>query len=341
MAKLNLHVHNSRYPKYEVSGDLPQLHDGNYLLSKSDINLHLQTFHVDIDVHLTAEEKADVFAFRSIITEKLAYALSYCRWVDDVEYEEVTLPQLRNVIPFPLNRILPKMMRNAALKEAQAHGISSREQVKCNTRYDRRFKLSKCKAYVVARDCYTSLNAKLSEKSSRYSFGYHPNSLDAEIFGHVIDGLANTQLRDVLFEFAPTLIDVAKTIRAQYFSRDSENYIACLEGYTQNEDNYFVRQIQNHFLDPVAFPVDKGLLTPYQSIDWRKREMIEEVVEERIKSSTERAKEPLQDPISVKGKRNFVIGAVVTFALYAISCLPIEIAFNDSSGDGSLNRSVE
>ena len=61
MANLNFHVHNSRYPRYEVSGnyteqlhlmvvltkcsegELPQLHDGNYLLSKSDINLHLQT----------------------------------------------------------------------------------------------------------------------------------------------------------------------------------------------------------------------------------------------------------------------------------------------------------
>nr|CCA26125.1 conserved hypothetical protein [Albugo laibachii Nc14] len=324
MANLNFHVHNSRYPRYEVSGELPQLHDGNYLLSKSDINLHLQTFHTDIDVHLTAEEKADLFAFRSIVTEKLAYVLLYCRWVDDVEYTEVTLPQLRNVIPFPLNRILPKMMRNAALREAQAHGICSRE-----------------KAYMLARDCYASLNAKVSENSSRYSFGYHPTSLDAEIVGHVIDGLANTQLRDVLFEFAPSLIDVAKTVRAQYFSRDPEDYVGCLKAYTENEDNYFVKQTPRHFLDPVSFPVDKALLTPYQSIDWRKREMIEEIVEEKIKSSSDRLKDPSQDSVGIEGKRNLVIGAVVTFALYAISCLPIEFASNDSPEDPSLSRSAD
>ena len=178
---------------------------------------------------------------------------------------------------------------------------------------------------MLARDCYASLNAKVSENSSRYSFGYHPTSLDAEIFGHVVDGLANTQLRDLLFEFAPSLIDVAKIVRAQYFSRDSGDYVGCLKAYTENEDNYFVKQTPRHFLDPNFFPVDKALLTPYQSMDWKKREMIEEIVEEKVKLSFDELKDSSQDPTGIKGKRNLVIGAVVMFALYAISSVPIKL----------------
>lgn len=43
VAKMRLHVHNSQYPEYEATGELPQLSDGNFLLPKEDIIMHLQT----------------------------------------------------------------------------------------------------------------------------------------------------------------------------------------------------------------------------------------------------------------------------------------------------------
>jgi hypothetical protein len=89
MAKLPLHVHNSAYPIYEATGELPQLSDGNFLVPKDEILQHLQTFHADLDDWLSDAHKAESFAFRSIVNEKLHRVMvrclctSYhCAWMD-------------------------------------------------------------------------------------------------------------------------------------------------------------------------------------------------------------------------------------------------------------------
>ncbi|KAG6966857.1 hypothetical protein JG688_00006569 [Phytophthora aleatoria] len=305
VAGIRLHVHNSKYPTYEATGELPQLSDGNFLLPKEEIIMHLQTFHKDIDEFLTDQQRSESYAYRSMLSEKLQRVMLYCRWVDSATYREVTRPHMKRNIPFPLNLFLPKKMHLDTMEKLRTYGISTKEQ-----------------AYVIARDCYTALNTKLESAGTPYFFGDQPSALDVAVFGHIVDAMGNTQLVATVQQHAPLLITLAERIRDAYFGAPGEQPMSLSEEamYSENQPNYF-SSLDSAFMK-VSSPLQVAFLKPYRSLDWSRRELASEVAQrKREKEAEERAAGEEQDETFQKGTRNVIIGAIAALVLYGVTAV--------------------
>ncbi|KAG2789324.1 hypothetical protein JG687_00007092 [Phytophthora cactorum] len=306
VAGIRLHVHNSKYPTYEATAELPQLSDGNFLLPKEEIIMHLQTFHKDIDEFLTDQQRSESYAYRSMLSEKLQRVMLYCRWVDSATYREVTRPHMKRNIPFPLNLFLPKKMHLDTMEKLRTYGISTKEQ-----------------AYVIARDCYTALNTKLESAGTPYFFGDQPSALDVAVFGHIVDAMGNTQLVATVQQHAPLLITLAERIRDAYFGAPGDQPMSLSEEamYSENQPNYF-SSLDSAFMKKVSSPLQVAFLKPYRSLDWSRRELASEVAQrKREKEAEERAAGEEQDETFQKGTRNVIIGAIAALVLYGVTAV--------------------
>ncbi|OWZ17126.1 putative mitochondrial protein [Phytophthora megakarya] len=322
IAGIRLHVHNSKYPTYEATGELPQLSDGNFLLPKEEIIMHLQTFHKDIDEFLSDAQRSESYAYRSMLSEKLQRVMLYCRWVDPATYREVTRPHMKRNIPFPLNLFLPKKMHLDTMEKLRMYGISTKEQ-----------------AYVIARDCYTALNTKLESAGTPYFFGDQPSALDVAVFGHIVDAMSNSQLVATVHQHAPLLIALAERIRDAYFGARGEQPTSLSEEaeavYSENQPNYFsTTSLDSAFMKKVSPPLQVAFLKPYRSLDWSRRELASEVAQKkREKEAEKQAVGEEQDKSFEKGPRNVVIGAIAALVLYAVAALPVAVQFGDDDDD--------
>uniref|UniRef100_K3X9M3 GST C-terminal domain-containing protein n=1 Tax=Globisporangium ultimum (strain ATCC 200006 / CBS 805.95 / DAOM BR144) TaxID=431595 RepID=K3X9M3_GLOUD len=322
VAKLQLHVHNSKYPSYEATGELPQLNDGNFLVPKEEILMHLQTFHKDIDEFLTDEQRSESFAYRSMISEKLHRVMLYCRWVDPVTYREVTRPQTKKYIPFPLNQFLPKKIHMDTMTALQQFGITTKEQ-----------------AYVIARDCYTALNAKLASSKGAYFFGDRPSALDVAVFGHIVDALGNVQLGATVYQHAPLLVTLAEKIRDAYFASPGETpgslSAESLATYTENQTNYFSTLDNNSFMNHVAPSMHVAFLEPYRSLNWGRRELAQDIAAKKKHDANAATGENNANGGEgfEKGTRNVIIGAIAAILLYAFAALPLQFKIVDDEDD--------
>ncbi|EGZ24537.1 hypothetical protein PHYSODRAFT_480008 [Phytophthora sojae] len=319
VAGIRLHVHNSKYPAYEATGELPQLSDGNFLLPKEEIIMHLQTFHKDIDEFLSDAQRSESYAYRSMLSEKLQRVMLYCRWVDSATYREVTRPHMKRNIPFPLNLFLPKKMHLDTMEKLRMYGISTKEQ-----------------AYVIARDCYTALNAKLESAGSPYFFGEQPSALDVAVFGHIVDALGNSQLAATVHQHAPLLITLSERIRDAYFGAPGEQPTSLSEEamYSENQANYFTSTSLDSGFMKVSQPLQVAFLKPYRSLDWSRRELASEVTEKKREREAEiHAAAEGQDKAFEKGPRNVIIGAIAALVLYTLAALPVAVQFGDEDDD--------
>ncbi|KDO32391.1 hypothetical protein SPRG_02868 [Saprolegnia parasitica CBS 223.65] len=303
-AKIPLHIKNAKYPSFEATGELPQLRDGHYLLAKDDIIMHLQTYHTDIDGHLSAVQKGESLAFKSMVQEKLQRVLHYCRWVDPITYKEVTRPAVQRVLPFPLNRVLPKKMHHAMTSELATAGYASQEQV-----------------YVAARDCYAALNARLGD--GPFFYGAAPTSLDAIVFGHLVDALSDVQLRDVVHIHGPRLLSFAETVRSTYFGSKAMGSL-----WTENVPSPFLTLATAFMGDFATVPL-AAYVQPYQSLSWSKREVAKEEVVHEVPHD-----DPAQHVVYDKSSRNVLFGGLLAIVLYGLSQLSFSIeSFADAYDD--------
>ncbi|CEG43303.1 metaxin 1 [Plasmopara halstedii] len=317
IAGIRLHVHNSRYPVYEATGELPQLSDGNFLLPKAEIIMHLQTFHKDIDEYLSDAQRSESYAYRLMLSEKLQRVISYCRWVDSATYREVTRPHMKRQIPFPLNLFLPKKLHMDTMEMLRMYGISTKEQ-----------------AYVIARDCYTALNTKLESAGTPFYFGNQPSALDVAVFGHIVEALGNTQLMAAVHQHAPLLIALAERIRDAYFCAPSDQPTSLREEvlYSENQPNYFcTTMLDSAFMKKISPPLQVAFLEPYRSLDWSRRELALEVLEKKKNEKEEKqlnADEGHNEQFT-KGSLNVIIGAIAALVLYALAVLPVVVDLDD------------
>lgn len=223
MSKIKyLHVQNSNYPSYDATGELPQLKDGNFICSRYEILPHLQTHHVNLDIHKSKMELAEIFSFSNMITTTLHHVLLFSRWMDPTNYTEVFKPLLSSALPFPLSLFLPSQYQKKMANKCYSFGFTDKSYV-----------------YAQARDCYTSLSDKLADQM--YFFGDEPTSLDALVFGHVVHALNDIRLKEVLIMYGSALISFAERIKTVFFTVDDEDV------YTTNKVNCF-NALENAFM---------------------------------------------------------------------------------------------
>ncbi|RHY31470.1 hypothetical protein DYB32_003472 [Aphanomyces invadans] len=250
-------------------------------------------YYKDLDANLSDKQRAESVAFRAIVQEKLARVLDYCQWVDPITYSEVTRPAVQRVMPFPLNRIVPKLLH--ARHTAAFHASSSL--------------LSKEHVYLTARDSYVALNS--------------PSALDAVVFGHVVDALSDGQLREVIAIHGPRLVQFATHVRDVYF--DSAAHAALC---SQNMPNAFANLDAAFLTGDFNLVPHAAYVAPFHSLSWSQREVVK-ASQAAADPSTAHDAVVTYD----KSTRNVLLGGFLAILLYGLSQLSISIEDDDDDFD--------
>mmetsp|Transcript_8500 Transcript_8500/g.10749 ORF Transcript_8500/g.10749 Transcript_8500/m.10749 type:complete len:342 (+) Transcript_8500:70-1095(+) len=197
---LRHHVENCNFPSVGTTGELPQLRDGKSLIPKKDIMDYLLQ-KSNADKGLSATERAQAIALRSLVANDLEWALQWSYWGDNEHYFRETKKQVGKVIPFPLNMFLPWYMRRQAMSVLEKNEIAKEEDVK-----------------KIAMRAYECLSLALGQKTWILG-GESPTSIDAIVFGHLMLAL-NEPINEQMQSF-PNLIRFCNNIRKNYFENDA------------------------------------------------------------------------------------------------------------------------
>jgi len=124
-----------------------------------------EKFAIDLDRHLSAEQRAVADAFGHLLEDHFYYALVYSRWIDP-EYWPEAKRIFFGALPPPLNRLVPVLARSQIRRDLHGQGLSRHrpEQI-----------------YDFAEQDLASVSAWLADKP--YFMGDTVSSIDATVFG--------------------------------------------------------------------------------------------------------------------------------------------------------------
>lgn len=168
-------------------GKLPVIDDdGDLIPDSSFIIKHLKEKHnVDLDSHLSDEERGMAFLVTKSLEEHLYWCLLHSRWVRDESWTRLA-PVLFGALPLPLRLLVPKVVRRSVIKACDGQGLGrhSEEEV-----------------MQIADESLSSLSKVLGDKP--YFLGDKPSSLDAAAFGLLAQFM--------IANFDTPMADMAKT----------------------------------------------------------------------------------------------------------------------------------
>ncbi|XP_075988239.1 uncharacterized protein LOC142984486 isoform X2 [Anticarsia gemmatalis] len=151
------------------SGRVPFIKCGAFVVSELEpIVQFAANKGVSLCGRLSTEEKAEMRAYMSLITNVLVNAELYISWVDNDTFNAVTKVRNSSVYPWPLGWLQTRAKRNNVIKRLKAlHWYDKTlEQVLADVE-----------------QCCNSLSQRLGDRD--YFFGSTPTPLDARVFGHV------------------------------------------------------------------------------------------------------------------------------------------------------------
>jgi len=158
-------------PRKSPTGKFPAIEDNGKLICDSRIIIHYlkETYGDKLDQHLTVEQKAIALGMQRLIEESLYWGLVYSRWIDPVGWK-VVCPAFFGHLKLPLRFILPMMLRKKVRRELKGQGLGRLPE---NQIYDL------CKQDIKAVADFI--------KGKTFAFGDEPTSLDAIIFGTMMN----------------------------------------------------------------------------------------------------------------------------------------------------------
>nr|XP_049700469.1 uncharacterized protein LOC110373783 isoform X3 [Helicoverpa armigera] len=150
------------------SGRVPFIKCGAFVVSELEpIVQFAANKGVTLCGKLSTEEKAEMRAYMSLITNVLVNAELYISWVDNETFNAVTKVRNSSVYPWPLGWLQTRAKRNAVIKRLKALHW-----------YDKT--LDQVLADV--EQCCNSLSQRLGDRD--YFFGNTPTPVDALVYGH-------------------------------------------------------------------------------------------------------------------------------------------------------------
>ncbi len=113
------------YLKKSPKGKLPFIvDDGEKIGDSAFILEHLKSkYHIDLDSHLTEQERATSYLINKSIEENLYWCLVYSRWADDKTWP-IAKEAFFAGVPFPVSAIVPSIIRKGVIKNLHGQGIS-------------------------------------------------------------------------------------------------------------------------------------------------------------------------------------------------------------------------
>jgi len=132
MADLPYEIVVADDPRKAPKGKLPFImDDGDCIADSNYILKHLmEKYGNTLDSHLTDEQLAQSKAIQRLIEESLYWTVMYSRWVEPSGWA-VTNPAFFGKLPWPVNRILPLIVRRKIIGDIKGHGRGrmTREEV--------------------------------------------------------------------------------------------------------------------------------------------------------------------------------------------------------------------
>ncbi|KAF9419153.1 hypothetical protein HW555_004238 [Spodoptera exigua] len=151
------------------SGRVPFIKCGAFVVSELEpIVQFAANKGVSLCGKLSTEEKAEMRAYMSLITNVLVNAELYISWVDNETFNAVTKVRNSSVYPWPLGWLQTRAKRNAVIKRLKALHW-----------YDKTID----QVLADVEQCCNSLSQRLGDRD--YFFGNSPTPLDALVYGHM------------------------------------------------------------------------------------------------------------------------------------------------------------
>lgn len=189
------------------SGRVPFIKCGAFLIAEFDnIVQFMGNKGKSLSEHLSANCKAEMRAYMSLVNNVFVNAELYICWVDKNTLNEVTKDRHGSVYPWPLNHFLNWQKRKEVIKKLSVLGWYNKtiEEV--------------CEE---VKNCCIALSARL-ENNEYFSGEKAPNELDALVFGHIFTiittPLPGNKLANIVQEH-PLLVQLCKRIEKRYFQR--------------------------------------------------------------------------------------------------------------------------
>ncbi|RVE49760.1 hypothetical protein evm_005630 [Chilo suppressalis] len=187
------------------SGRVPFIKCGAFVVSELEPVVQFAANKgVTLCGRLSTEEKAEMRAYMSLITNVLVNAELYISWLDEETFNAVTKVRNSSVYPWPLGWLQTRAKRNAVAKRLKALNWHDKtlEQVLADVE-----------------QCCSSLSQRLGDRD--YFFGT-PTELDALVFGHVFTIITTRLPCRKLAEAVrrhESLVSLAKRVDEKYFKR--------------------------------------------------------------------------------------------------------------------------
>lgn len=205
---LKYHNVSNDFTKASAKGQIPFIElNGRQFADSNFIIEHLRShFKLPIDGQLNSQERADARAYHVLIEESLARCLQYDRsknmgWMaSDKGY----FPHMPGYQKFIFQKILIKQMQNRYKKSLhmQGYGRHSPEEIE----------------EIVKKDL-AALSTQLGNKP--FMFGNTPTTLDATLFGHLVQftdtPLNSDKIKPFLEQSTPNLVEFIKRMKETYW----------------------------------------------------------------------------------------------------------------------------
>lgn len=189
----------SKAPK----GKLPYIIYGDRVMGDSALIIdYLKEKHGDpLDGALTAEQKAQMLAWRSLFEDSLMFPILHARWIDPAGWEK--MKTLFDRMPLPLRLIIPDIVRKGVRKQLFGQGMGRHTQEEI---------------YSFGLQYLAAIETQLGDKS--FMLGETPTSLDATAYGFLAN-LVDTDFDNPINRKArgtPSFVAYCARIRQNYFA---------------------------------------------------------------------------------------------------------------------------
>lgn len=191
-------------PLFAPKGKLPYIEDGDLKIADSRFIIrHLKAKYKDLDEGLTPAESALSLAMQRLIEEHLFWVTMYSRWQYTDANWQVTKKAIFEVMPPGIRDVAAVYYRHKIKRQILGHGTGRHKAEEI---------------FELGMQDIDALSACLGDKN--YFLGDKPTSLDASVFGFLINTLG-CPIESPLKEYGlskDNLSNYVERIKLQYYS---------------------------------------------------------------------------------------------------------------------------
>lgn len=184
---------------------LPFIEYGNDKIgdSRSIVEFLTQKHSLQLDSHLSPEDKASAYLIEKSLDENLYWCLVWSRWVHDDSWK-VVKPAFFKGIPFPLSAVIPNIFRKKVKKSLYAQGMGRH---------------SESEIIDIANQSFNALSVLLGDKA--FFYGSKISTFDATAYAF-ISSFTHAKLDNEMNKKAKSYINLvayADRVKQQYFEQ--------------------------------------------------------------------------------------------------------------------------